>query len=89
MRKASWAIVAFTALGAGALGGFASPAAAADPYDYPWCIQGKQEGYPAYCGYQTYQQCQASASGRDAGCGYNPRFAFREQQRISPRRAYR
>ncbi|QPF81870.1 DUF3551 domain-containing protein [Bradyrhizobium genosp. L] len=86
MRKASWAIMAFTALGAGALVGFAAPAAA-DPYDYPWCIQGRAEGYPGYCGYQTYQQCQASASGRDAYCGYNPRFAF-SQQRMSPR-AYR
>jgi len=83
MRRTILAILAFTALGTGGLVGFAPPAAA-DSYDYPWCIQGRQEGYPGYCGYQTYQQCQASASGRNAYCGYNPRFAF-HQQRVSPR----
>jgi hypothetical protein len=86
MRSTKWAILAFAALGTGWIVGAAQPAAA-DPYDYPWCIQGTQEGYPGYCGYQTYQQCQASASGRDASCGINPRVAF-SQQRV-PSRAVR
>ncbi|MDH2381213.1 DUF3551 domain-containing protein [Bradyrhizobium sp. CER78] len=83
MGRTSWAFVAFTALGMSWIAGSVQPAAA-DPYDYPWCIQGRDEGYPGYCGYQTYEQCQASASGRDAYCGINPRVAF-SQQRIAPR----
>ena len=86
MHRTNWAILAFATLATSWIVGFASPAAA-DPYEYPWCIQGRQEGYPGYCGYQTYQQCQASASGRDASCGINPRVAF-SQQRTAPR-AYR
>ncbi len=88
MRRTNRAILAFAALGTSWIVGSAAPAAAADPFDYPWCIQGKEEGYPGYCGYQTYQQCQASASGRDASCGINPRVAF-SQQRMPPRRAIR
>lgn len=49
--------------------------------DYPWCVQGKGVGYPGDCSYRTRAQCMASASGRDAGCGINPRVAFRRQQR--------
>nr|WP_312015115.1 DUF3551 domain-containing protein [Bradyrhizobium lablabi] len=45
-----------------------SAASAADPYDVPWCMQGKEEGYPGYCGFQTLEQCRMSASGRQAGC---------------------
>ena len=86
MRRTVWAILAFTTVAAGSLFGVATPAAAGS-HDYPWCIQGKQEGYPGDCGYQTFQQCQASASGRNASCGINPRVAF-SQQRSSPR-AYR
>ncbi|MFB9264521.1 DUF3551 domain-containing protein [Bradyrhizobium erythrophlei] len=84
MRSAMWGLLVFAALGSGWLVGPAS-AAGFDPYDYPWCIQGRAEGYPGYCGFQTYAQCQAAASGRYAYCGYNPRFAFGEQ-RLSPRR---
>ena len=54
-----------------------TPAAA---YDYPYCLQGRQTGYPGECSYQSYAQCQASASGRNASCGVNPRFAFRQQR---------
>ena len=81
MRRTIWAALAFTALGS--LAGAASPAAAAT-HDYPWCAQGRQEGYPGDCNYRTYEQCQASVSGRDAYCGVNPRFGF-GQQRSSPR----
>ncbi len=55
-------------------GGGATPAAAG--YDYPWCVQGRGVGYPGDCSYQTFEQCRASASGRAAGCGVNPRVAF-------------
>ncbi len=83
MRTRIGAIVALSALGTGWL--IAAAPAAADPYDYPWCIQGREEGYPGYCGFQTYQQCMATASGRDAACGYNPRLAFGPQP-VRPRR---
>lgn len=76
MRAAVWAAAAL--VGAG-LAGLATtvPAAARD---YPWCVQGRGVGYPGDCSYQTYAQCQASASGRNAGCGINPVVAFRAQR---------
>jgi hypothetical protein len=52
------------------------PASARDPYDYPYCLQGKEIGYPGLCYFTSYQQCRASASGTNAGCGRNPRFAY-------------
>ena len=58
-------------------GALSTPASA---MDYPYCLQGRQTGYPGECSYRTYQQCQASASGRDAFCGINPRVAYNQQQ---------
>ena len=76
MRTSRWAVLV---LGGVSLAGFAGMApAAADPYDYPWCLQGKETGYPGACFYQTYEQCQASASGRHVYCGINPRTAFNQ-----------
>jgi hypothetical protein len=83
MRKTMLAIVTVLAAGTASLAGTA-PAAA---YDYPWCVQGKEVGYPGDCSYTTYQQCQASASGRYAYCGINPYVAFGVHQQ--PRRAPR
>jgi hypothetical protein len=60
-------------------GAGASPALAG--YDYPWCVQGRGVGYPGDCSYQTFEQCRASASGRNAGCGVNPRAAFGQAHR--------
>jgi hypothetical protein len=48
-----------------------------DPYDYPYCLQGRVWGYPGNCQFTTYQQCLWTASGTDAYCGANPRFLFR------------
>ena len=61
----------------------ASPALAQpqDPYDYPWCLQGRVWGYPGNCQFTTYQQCLWTASGIDAYCGPNPRFAFQYPSR--------
>jgi hypothetical protein len=64
---------------AGAIATLAGSAPAA-AIDYPWCVQGKEIGYPGDCSYTTYAQCQASASGRYASCGANPLFAFQQQQ---------
>ena len=72
MRKLVLAMTALIAAGAATLLTTA-PAAA---YDYPWCLQGRNEGIPGDCSYQTYAQCLASASGRFAYCNINPRVAF-------------
>jgi hypothetical protein len=53
------------------------PAAA---QDYSYCLQGRAWGYPGNCQFTSYQQCSASASGTDAYCGVNPRYAFAPQQ---------
>lgn len=53
-----------------------SPAAAEGRY----CLQGRQWGYPGNCQFATYQQCQATASGTNAGCGINPRYAYARQR---------
>lgn len=58
-----------------------APAAARE---YPWCIQGGGWGYPGECNYETYQQCQASASGRYVHCGVNPVFAIDRARRGEP-----
>ena len=52
----------------------------ADAQEYRWCLQGRQMGYPGDCNYQTRAQCMASASGRNAGCGINPRAAFAQRR---------
>jgi len=62
------AVSAFAALAAGG--------STASAQDYPFCLQGKEWGYPGLCYFSTYQQCLASASGINAYCGINPRFAF-------------
>jgi len=43
--------------------------------DLPYCIKGCD--FPAGagdCSFSSYQQCQASASGRDATCAANPYY---------------
>jgi hypothetical protein len=61
------------------LGGLASisPAAAAESR---YCLQGRIWGYPGNCQFSNYQQCQAAASGTDAYCDINPRYAFAQQR---------
>jgi hypothetical protein len=76
MRKTILAGMTILAAGFATLAGSA-PAAA---IDYPWCVQGREIGYPGDCSYATYAQCQASASGRYAYCAQNPIFAFGQQQ---------
>jgi hypothetical protein len=80
VRNAMLALLAVTAAGAATLVG-SGPAAA---YDYPWCVQGAGVGVPGDCSYNSYAQCQASASGRYVYCNINPRVAFGQQQQ--PRR---
>jgi uncharacterized protein DUF3551 len=58
--------------------GTLSPATAAQDR---YCLQGRPWGYPGNCQFSTYQQCLATASGTEAGCGINPRYAFAQQRR--------
>ena len=55
-----------------------TPAAAVE---YAYCLQGRMQGIPGDCNYRTYAECSATASGRDAFCNVNPRFAFAAQNR--------
>ena len=84
MRKLFLALMAVTAAGAATLA-TSAPAAA---YDYPYCLQGRDMGYPGECSYATYAQCMASASGRRAYCGINPRVAYGQQGQPRGRRYY-
>jgi hypothetical protein len=52
-----------------------------DPYDYPYCLQGREYGLPGLCQFTSYLQCMATASGTVQYCGINPRFAYGWQQR--------
>lgn len=62
-----------------AVGGIFAAATPAAARDYAYCLQGSGYGIPGDCSYSTYAQCQASASGRRAGCNINPRVAFARQ----------
>jgi hypothetical protein len=73
--------IAAVAFAATMLAAFAALAQPNDPYDYPYCLQGKDYGYPGLCRYVSYLQCQASASGTLSYCGTNPRFGFGWQPR--------
>ena len=43
--------------------------------DFPFCIKGCDfGGGRGDCSFSSYQQCQATASGRDAYCDVNPYF---------------
>ena len=53
--------------------------------DYPYCVQGDNNGWPGDCSYSSYEQCVATASGTTDSCGINPRFAF-QQPDVRPQR---
>jgi hypothetical protein len=68
MRKAFWAMmVCYAASASGAM-----PAVA---QNLPYCIKGCDFGGGlGDCSFTSYQQCLATASGRDAYCAVNPYF---------------
>jgi len=48
--------------------------------DYPYCIRGCDYGGSlGDCSFSSYQQCQATAAGRDAWCAANPSFSARAE----------
>jgi hypothetical protein len=68
MRAALLALMTLTAISAIDV----TPARAGD---YPFCIKGKDFGSSiGDCSFTSYQQCQATASGRYAYCDVNPFF---------------
>ncbi|MGC2813126.1 MAG: DUF3551 domain-containing protein [Bradyrhizobium sp.] len=55
---------------------------------YPFCIQGDQYPGLSYCSFETYEQCQATASGRELTCIANPYYVGGRQmpaERRAPR----
>jgi hypothetical protein len=59
--------------------GFASSTAAVAQDRY--CLQGRVWGYPGNCQFASYAQCMATASGTNAYCGVNPRYAYARRYR--------
>jgi hypothetical protein len=77
-------VLALTALGAI----FAIDAAPAAAGNYPYCIKGCDYGSGlGDCSFATYQQCQATASGRIAYCAANPYFS--QNAEVQPNRSSR
>jgi hypothetical protein len=64
-----------------------TPAAA---LDYPYCIKGCDFGAGrGDCSFSSYQQCQATASGRDAYCAENPFYNAKAEMQADRIRPYR
>ena len=59
-------------LAAGALTALGSAPAAAVGTRYPFCIQGDEQPGLSNCTFTSYEQCQATASGRFLSCIANP-----------------
>jgi len=78
-RESDMRSILLALLAAGVVGAISSEAAMAR--DYRYCLQSRQTGIPGDCSYDTYAQCRASASGRNADCNINPRVAFSQQRR--------
>jgi Protein of unknown function (DUF3551) len=58
----------------------ATVAMPASARDYPYCIRGCDFGSGlGDCSFTSYQQCQASASGRAATCEENPNFSAKAE----------
>lgn len=64
-------LVVLAAIGLAASG--ASPAAAVGTR-YPFCLQGDDQPGLSGCSYTSYEQCQATASGRMLTCIANPYY---------------
>jgi hypothetical protein len=73
MRTALWGLAACFAIATLT----ALPVAARD---YPFCIRGCDFGAGrGDCSFSSYQQCQATASGRDATCAENPYYSAKAE----------
>jgi hypothetical protein len=62
----------------------------AEARDYPFCIKGREWQSPiGDCSFDTYQQCQATASGRFAWCDANPFYSYNQIPPQEGRRHHR
>ena len=81
MRKTVLALMAFGAV-------CAIDTAPAAAKDFPYCIKGCDFGDGAGdCSFSSYQQCLATAAGRDATCAANPHFS--QNADLQPNRSSR
>jgi hypothetical protein len=55
---------------------------------YPFCITGPEQPGLSNCTFTSYEQCQATASGRQLSCVANPYFV-RESDAAGPPSGYR
>lgn len=55
---------------------------------YPFCIQGDEQPGLSNCTFTSYQQCQATASGRRLWCVANPFYAGPVDAPRTPRRRH-
>ena len=61
---------------------FATLSTPAEARDYPFCIKGADYlGGLGDCSFDTYEQCQATASGRVAYCDANPFYGAADRSR--------
>lgn len=65
----------FAALAIGGLSFVSTESAHAVGVRHAFCLQGDEYPGLSYCTYDTYAQCQATASGRRLTCIANPYFA--------------
>jgi uncharacterized protein DUF3551 len=71
MRRSLWTLMAIGVMAA--INAAPAAAGAAPSGNSPFCIKGCDFGGGAGdCSFQTYQQCQATAAGRNATCASNP-----------------
>ena len=75
-------------LTASALMGIGALPAAAVGTRYPFCITGPEQPGLSNCTFTSYEQCQATASGRQLWCLANPYYAP-EREADAPPSAYR
>ncbi|MDP1583866.1 MAG: DUF3551 domain-containing protein [Bradyrhizobium sp.] len=80
-------------LGAGGLATVGAAPAEAVGTRYPYCIQGSEIPALSQCTFTSYEQCQATASGRFLSCIENPYYdpgpeadprAYRSRNRAQP-----
>jgi hypothetical protein len=77
MRKAMLMMAAATGLGLAAM----APAHAVGSR-YPFCLQGNDSPGLSNCTFTSYQQCQATASGRFLYCVANPFYGGGAEPRV-------
>jgi hypothetical protein len=81
-------VLLLAAVAVGAMASIGSVSTPAQARDYPFCIKGADYlGGLGDCSFDTYEQCQATASGRMAYCDANPFYGNADRaRRVTPER---